>query len=177
MEDKKSPAGDKAAAKEKKRKGKKSTAAVAPADAPPEAAALEKPQPDSIVVSAEPVALPADWASGAITVVSTVVSTGAAGEIAVIHADGTQIQPIVTSGGAGVISLDASAVPVPYSENPGLPAPSQPSIVASHAILAAGLQSEGLAEATVISAEASAAEGQRTGDQASAQQEAAGDQV
>lgn len=176
MEDKKSPAGDKAAAKEKKRKGKKSTATVAPAadDASPEAAAAEKSQSDPIVVSAEPVALPADWTSGAIAV----VSHGTVGEIAVIHADETQIQPMVTSDGVGIISLDGSTIPVPYSVAPDLPATSEASVVTSHAILAPDLQSEGLSDAAAItSAEGTAAGGQQTGDEASVGQEAAEDRV
>lgn len=197
MEDKKTPASDKAVAKEKKRKGKKTTAAVAADDSSPEASAVaaddappealaaaadgaileaatsEKSQSNSIVVSAEPVALPADWASGAIAV----VSHGAVGEIAVIHADGTQIQPMVTSDGAGVISLDASDIPIPYSEAPVLPATSETAVVASHAILAAELHSQALSGTTAAGAGETAAEGPRTSDEASAEREAAGDQV
>lgn len=174
VEDKKTPAWDKASAKEKKRKGKKTTAAAPPAadDAPHEAAA-EKSQSNSIVVSAEPVALPAGWASGTIAV----VSHGAVGEIAVIHADGTQIQPMVTTDGASIISLDGSAIPVPYSEAPPLPASSEASVVASHAVLTPGLQSEAPSEATATGAGDTAVEGQTTGDVASAEQEAAEDQV
>lgn len=72
---------------------------------------------DSIVVSAEPVTIPSDWSSqGAIAL----VSHGTLGEITVIHTEvrpGTQIQPIVTTDTAGtsIISLDGSAIPVPFS--------------------------------------------------------------
>lgn len=76
-----------------------------------------KTSSDSIVVQAEPVTLPSDWTThGAIAL----VSHGALGGITVIHTEvppGTQIQPIVTtdSTGASVISLDGSAIPVPFS--------------------------------------------------------------
>eukprot|EP00064_Thunnus_orientalis_P011548 superscaffoldBa00001676_g11579 len=69
------------------------------------------------MVPAEPVTLPPDWTShGAIAL----VSHGTLGGITVIHTEmppGTQIQPIVTtdSTGASVISLDGSAIPVPFS--------------------------------------------------------------
>lgn len=175
MEDKKTAAWDKAGTKEKKRKGKKTTAAAAaPAadDAGPEEAA-EKSQSNSIVVSTEAVALPADWASGAIAV----VSHGAAGGIAVIHADGTQIQPVVTSDCSGIISLDGSAIPVPFSENPALPAASDASVVDSQAILPSDLQSAAPYEVAVVGGEETTAEGQRTSDEPSAEQEAAEDQV
>lgn len=72
---------------------------------------------DSIVVPAEPVTLPPEWTThGAIAL----VSHGALGGITVIHTEvppGTQIQPIVTTDGTGasVISLDGSAIPVPFS--------------------------------------------------------------
>lgn len=175
MEDKKSTAWDKAATKEKKRRGKKTTAAVAPAadDASSEGGS-EKSQSNSIVVSTEAVALPADWANGAIAVVSHI----AAGEIAVIHANGTQIQPVVTTDGSGIISLDGSAIPVPYSEAQALPATSEASeVVASHAVLPSDLQSAAPSKAMVVGREETTAEGQRTGDEASAEQEAAEDQV
>ncbi len=76
-----------------------------------------KTHPDSIVVPAEPVTLPSEWTShGAIAL----VSHSALGGITVIHTEvppGTQIQPIVTtdSTGTSVISLDGSAIPVPFS--------------------------------------------------------------
>lgn len=76
-----------------------------------------KTHTDSIVVSAEPVTLPSEWTShGAIAL----VSHSALGGITVIHTEvppGTQIQPIVTtdSTGTSVISLDGSAIPVPFS--------------------------------------------------------------
>ncbi|KAM6915110.1 uncharacterized protein gzf1 [Xenentodon cancila] len=72
---------------------------------------------DSIVVSTEPVTLPSDWTShGAIAL----VSHGELGGITVIHTEvpaGTQIQPLVAanSTGTSVISLDGSAIPVPFS--------------------------------------------------------------
>ncbi|XP_029902611.1 GDNF-inducible zinc finger protein 1 isoform X2 [Myripristis murdjan] len=76
-----------------------------------------KTQAEAIVVPAEPVTIPADWTShGTIAL----VSHGALGGITVIHTEvppGTQIQPIVTtdSTGASVISLDGSAISVPFS--------------------------------------------------------------
>lgn len=176
MEDKKSTAWDKAAAKEKKRKGKKTTTAAAPAasDASPEEES-EKSQSNSIVVSAEAVALPADWASSTIAV----VSHGDAGDIAVIHTDGTQIQPVVTTDSSGIIALDGSAIPIPYPEAPALPASSEDSVVDSRAILPPDLQSQsvGASEATAVGEEEATAEGQRTSDEAPAEQEAAEDQV
>ncbi|XP_010731528.3 GDNF-inducible zinc finger protein 1 [Larimichthys crocea] len=72
---------------------------------------------DSTVVQAEQVTIPSEWTThGAIAL----VSHGTLGGITVIHtevAPGTQIQPIVTtdSTGASVISLDGSAIPVPFS--------------------------------------------------------------
>lgn len=69
------------------------------------------------VVSAEPVTLPPEWTShGAIAL----VSHGALGGITVIHTEvppGTQLQPIVTTDttGTGIISLDGSTIPVPFS--------------------------------------------------------------
>lgn len=76
-----------------------------------------KTHTDTIVVPAEPVTLPSEWTShGAIAL----VSHSALGGITVIHTEvppGTQIQPIVTtdSTGTSVISLDGSAIPVPFS--------------------------------------------------------------
>ncbi|CAJ1077438.1 GDNF-inducible zinc finger protein 1 [Xyrichtys novacula] len=76
-----------------------------------------KSSSDSIMVQGTPVSLPSDWAThGAIAL----VSHGTLGGITVIHTEmppGTQIQPIVTtdSTGASVISLDGSAIPVPFS--------------------------------------------------------------
>ncbi|XP_058469118.1 GDNF-inducible zinc finger protein 1 [Solea solea] len=72
---------------------------------------------DSIVVPVEPVTLPSDWAShGTIAL----VSHAALGSITVIHTDassGTQIQPIMTTDttGTNIISIDGSAIPVPFS--------------------------------------------------------------
>lgn len=112
MEDKKPkspPKGktEKAAAGEKKSTPRKSGAA---SDA-------GKTLTESHVVPAEPVTLPSDWTGhGAIAL----VSHSSLGGITVIHTEmppGTQIQPIVTtdSAGASVISLDGSAIPVPFS--------------------------------------------------------------
>ncbi|XP_056150234.1 GDNF-inducible zinc finger protein 1 [Lampris incognitus] len=76
-----------------------------------------KAQAKTIAVPAEPVALSADWAShGTIAL----LSHSALGGITVIHTEvptGTQIQPIVTtdSAGASVISIDGSAISVPFS--------------------------------------------------------------
>ncbi|XP_072218438.1 uncharacterized protein gzf1 [Leuresthes tenuis] len=92
---------------------KKSTANKSPSAA---GSGIEagKPHTESIVVPTEPVTLHSDWTShGAIALVSH-------GGITVIHTEvppGTQIQPIVATNGAGtnVISLDGSAIPVPFS--------------------------------------------------------------
>ncbi|XP_070844198.1 GDNF-inducible zinc finger protein 1 isoform X2 [Chaetodon trifascialis] len=106
----KAGAGDKKSAARKGGGG----AAAAGTDA---AASPGKTHTDSIVVPAEPVTLPTEWAThGAIAL----VSHGALGGITVIHTEvppGTQIQPIVTTDGTGasVISLDGSAIPVPFS--------------------------------------------------------------
>ncbi|XP_034555930.1 GDNF-inducible zinc finger protein 1 [Notolabrus celidotus] len=81
------------------------------------AAGTAKTNTDSILLQAEPVTLPPEWAThGAIAL----VSHGALGGITVIHTEmppGTQIQPIVTtdSTGASVISIDGSAIPVPFT--------------------------------------------------------------
>nr|XP_046229749.1 GDNF-inducible zinc finger protein 1 [Scatophagus argus]XP_046229751.1 GDNF-inducible zinc finger protein 1 [Scatophagus argus] len=77
----------------------------------------DKTHTDSIVVPAEQVTLPSEWTThGTIAL----VSHGAVSGITVIHTEvphGTQIQPIVTTDGTGasVISLDGSAIPVPFS--------------------------------------------------------------
>lgn len=69
------------------------------------------------VVSAEPVTLPSDWTGhGAIAL----FSHGTLGGITVIHTEvppGTQLQPVVTTdtSGTGIISLDGSTIPVPFS--------------------------------------------------------------
>ncbi|KAF3702652.1 GDNF-inducible zinc finger protein 1 [Channa argus] len=80
------------------------------------AGAAAKATPDSTVVPSEAVTVPSEWTSGAITL----VSHGSLSGITVIHtevAPGTQIQPIVTTDTAGtsIISLDGSAIPVPFS--------------------------------------------------------------
>lgn len=77
----------------------------------------DKIHTDSILVPAGPVPLPPEWTThGAITL----VSHGTSGEITVIHTDmtpRTQMQPIVTTEDTEtrVISLDASAIPVPFT--------------------------------------------------------------
>lgn len=89
------------------------SAATAAGDAPD---AAGKTHIDSIVIPSEPVAVPAEWTShGAITL----VSHSTIGGITVIHTDvtpGTQLQPIVATDNTGtsVISLDGSAIPVPF---------------------------------------------------------------
>lgn len=105
---------------------------------------------DSILVPAGSVPLPPEWTThGAITL----VSHGTSGEITVIHTDmapGTQMQPIVTTEDTEtrVISLDASAIPVPFSipmslatsvsisETPAISTSSVLEAAASHTILA-----------------------------------------
>lgn len=100
---------DKAGAGEKKSSARKSGAAAS--------TAAGKTNTESIVVPAEPVTLPSEWTGhGAIAL----VSHGALSGITVIHTEvppGTQIQPIMTTDGTGasVISLDGSAIPVPFS--------------------------------------------------------------
>lgn len=77
----------------------------------------DKAHSDSILVPAGPVPLPPEWTThGAITL----VSHGNSGEITVIHTDmapGTEIQPIVTTEDTEtrVISLEGSAIPLPFS--------------------------------------------------------------
>lgn len=76
-----------------------------------------KAHTDSVLVPAGPVPLPAEWAAhGAITL----VSHGNSGEITVIHTDmasGTQIQPLVSTEDTEtrVISLETTAIPLPFS--------------------------------------------------------------
>lgn len=106
---------EKAGAGEKKSTSRKSGAGAGSAVCT--AGDAVKTHTESIMVPAEPVTLPPDWTShGAIAL----VSHGTLGGITVIHTEmppGTQIQPIVTtdSTGASVISLDGSAIPVPFS--------------------------------------------------------------
>lgn len=113
---------EKVGAGERKRMAKKSSAAAVCTD---EAANSGKTHTDSIVVPAEPVTLPSEWTThGAIAL----VSHGAVGGITVIHTEvppGTQIQPIVSSDstGASVISLDGSAITVPFSMSMAHPLP------------------------------------------------------
>ncbi|KAK5614101.1 hypothetical protein CRENBAI_010084 [Crenichthys baileyi] len=111
--------------KEKTEKGgteeKKSTAtkssitAGAAAVIPSSANDASKTSTETVVIPSETVALPADWAShGTIAL----VSHGGVGTIAVIHTEvppGTQIQPIVATSSTGAISLDGSAIAVPFS--------------------------------------------------------------
>lgn len=103
------------AAGEKKSAARKSDGGASSAAGSAEGA--DKAQPDSAVVPAEPLSFPSEWAGhGAIAL----VSHSALGGITVIHTEvsaGTQIQPIVTtdSTGASVISLDTSAIPLPFS--------------------------------------------------------------
>lgn len=135
-------------------------------DTPPEEAS-GKSQSEPV---AEPVAVPAEWAAGTIAV----VSHGAVGGIAVIHADGSQIQPIVSADGAGVLSLNGSAIPVPYVVAPLPPATSQ-------TIPAPELQGQAALDASaaggkVCAVEPTAAEEQRTSEEASAGARAAQDE-
>lgn len=81
----------------------------------------EPPQSDTaktqevVAVSGQPVTISGDWAgSGAIALVSHT----ALGGLTVIQTEmpvGTQLQPIVTTDGTNVISLDASAVSIPVN--------------------------------------------------------------
>ncbi|CAN9507674.1 unnamed protein product [Ophioblennius macclurei] len=98
---------EKAAPTEKKSTPRKSPVAAAPCE--DKADGLT-----SVQIPAGQVTLPADWTShGAIALVSH-------GGITVIHTDvpsGTHLQPIVTTDatGANVISIDGSAIQVPFS--------------------------------------------------------------
>lgn len=122
IEDKKTkspPKGkvEKAGAGEKKATARKSIAPAVADDGTSTADSSAKTHTDSVLVPGVPVTLPSDWTThGAIAV----VSHGAVSGITVIHTDvppGTQLQPIVTTEGmaTGVISLDTSAIPVPFS--------------------------------------------------------------
>lgn len=111
---------EKAGAGEKNSTARKSGRSGASVNADTDTGAVGSPgkiDTASIVVPAEPVTLPSDWTThGAIAL----VSHSTIGGITVIHTEvppGTQIQPIVTtdSTGASVISLDGSAIPVPFS--------------------------------------------------------------
>lgn len=113
---------EKAGPGEKKNKASKSprTATTAPSissSATCSGSDISKSHTDSIVVSTQPLTLPSDWTShGAIAL----VRHSELGGITVIHTEvpaGTQIQPLVAtnSTGTSVISLDGSAIPVPFS--------------------------------------------------------------
>lgn len=108
---------EKAGAGEKKATARKSIAPAVADDGTSTADSSAKTHTDSVLVPAVPVTLPSEWTThGAIAV----VSHGAVSGIAVIHTEvppGTQLQPIVTTEGmaTGVISLDTSAIPVPFS--------------------------------------------------------------
>uniref|UniRef100_UPI0037E99782 GDNF-inducible zinc finger protein 1 n=1 Tax=Semicossyphus pulcher TaxID=241346 RepID=UPI0037E99782 len=105
---------EKAGAGEKKSLARKDSGAATSAAAASTADSPGNIHTDSIVLPTEPVTFPSEWtAHGAITLVRH-------GAITVIHTEmtpGTQIQPIVTadSTGASVISLDGSAISVPFS--------------------------------------------------------------
>lgn len=115
---------EKAGAGERKRTARKSIGGAA-ADCTGAAGSSGKMHTDSIMVPAEPVTLPSEWTThGAIAL----VSHAAVGGFTVIHTEvppGTQIQPIVTTDGTGasVISLDGSAIPVPFSVSMAHPLP------------------------------------------------------
>ncbi|XP_078130425.1 uncharacterized protein gzf1 isoform X1 [Sander vitreus] len=106
---------EKAGAREKKNTARKSGGGAATGTGT--AGGPDKTLTDSFVVPSESITLPSEWTShGAIAV----VNHGPLGAITVIHTEmpsGTQIQPIVTtdSTGASIISLDGSAIPVPFS--------------------------------------------------------------
>ncbi|XP_068432780.1 GDNF-inducible zinc finger protein 1 isoform X2 [Clinocottus analis] len=106
---------DKAGGTEKKSAAGKGAAAAAATITT--TATADKTHTDALAAPSEPVALPPEWPpQGTIAL----VSHGALGGIAVFHGEmppGTQIQPVVTTDatGASVISLDGSAVSVPFS--------------------------------------------------------------
>ncbi|XP_034756735.1 GDNF-inducible zinc finger protein 1 isoform X2 [Etheostoma cragini] len=104
---------EKAGAREKKSAARKSGAGAGAVTA----GGQDKTLTDSFVVPSEPITLPSEWTShGAIAL----VNHGALGGITVIHTEmptGTQMQPLITtdSTGPSIISLDGSAIPVPFS--------------------------------------------------------------
>ncbi|KAM4712516.1 uncharacterized protein gzf1 [Anableps anableps] len=113
----KSPAKEKAekgGAEEKRSTANKSSSSAATAETS-SANDAGKTSTETVMVPTEPVALPADWARhGAITL----VSHGGVGAIAVIHTEvppGTQLQPIVATSSTNTITLDGSAIAVPFS--------------------------------------------------------------
>lgn len=116
---------EKAGAGDRKRTARKSIGGAA-ADCTGAAGSSGKTHTDSIMVPAEPVTLPSEWTThGAIALVSHAAGLGG---FTVIHTEvppGTQIQPIVTTDGTGasVISLDGSAIPVPFSVSMAHPLP------------------------------------------------------
>ncbi|XP_038141976.1 GDNF-inducible zinc finger protein 1 [Cyprinodon tularosa] len=116
MEEKKSPMKEKTengGTEEKKSKANKgASSAVAVVPNPNDA---NKTNTEPVVLAPEQVTLPADWAThGTIAL----VSHGGVGAITVIHTEvppGTQIQPIVATRSSGAISLEGSAIAVPFS--------------------------------------------------------------
>lgn len=151
----------------------KASAAVSEAQAPESNA--QKTQ-EVLAVSGEPVTISGDWAGpGTIALVSHT----ALGGLTVIQTEvpaGTQLQPLVTTDGTSVISLDASAVGMPVTVPFSIPisvthsigvspsiSSSVPITVTSHvsdAILAPATTSEaeatenGLASAECVSVQA-----------------------
>ncbi|KAK7133922.1 hypothetical protein R3I94_015693 [Phoxinus phoxinus] len=93
----------------------------------------EKPQ-EVLTVSGEPVTISGDWAGpGTIAL----VSHSALGGLTVIQTEvpaGTQLQPLVTTDGTNVISLDASAVGMPVTVPFSIPISVAHSISVSPAI-------------------------------------------
>nr|XP_020488026.1 GDNF-inducible zinc finger protein 1-like [Labrus bergylta]XP_020488027.1 GDNF-inducible zinc finger protein 1-like [Labrus bergylta] len=108
---------DRSGSGEKKGNGRKNDGTATSDVADRIAGGPVKTDADSILVQTEPVTLPSDWSTrGAIAL----VSHGALGGITVIHTEmppGTQIQPIMSTDntGASVITLDGTAIPVPFS--------------------------------------------------------------
>ncbi|XP_039981834.1 GDNF-inducible zinc finger protein 1 [Xiphias gladius] len=163
---------EKAGTGEKKSSPRKSAAAACTAGTTGTTGAVGKTNTDSIVVPAEPVAVPSEWTShGTIAL----VSHSALGGITVIHTEvppGAQIQPIMTtdSTGASVISLDGSAIPVPFSipatmahpislssdaSSTSLSVPSVLSVPVSHGSLASVSEIQTVTTSSVLEAAAS----------------------
>ncbi|XP_012722140.2 GDNF-inducible zinc finger protein 1 [Fundulus heteroclitus] len=97
--------------KEKPEKGRKSAASNSSSSAD----GAGKAGTETVVVPSQQVALPAGWAGHGTL---ALVRHGGGGAITVIHTEvppGTQTQSIVATSGAGALSLDGSAIAVPFS--------------------------------------------------------------
>ncbi|XP_016411221.1 GDNF-inducible zinc finger protein 1 isoform X1 [Sinocyclocheilus rhinocerous] len=146
----------------KKPKGssqKKDKASVAASEAQAPESNAQKTQ-EVVAVSGEPVTISGDWAGpGTIALVSHT----ALGSLTVIQTEvpaGTQLQPLVTTDGTSVISLDASAVGMPVTVPFSIPISVahsigvSPSIYGSVPITVAGHVSDAILAPATTEAEA-----------------------